>query len=200
VITTRKAQADDSPVVYEIAISRWKRTRLKDGLTKPKLEREGFLLYPLNLQQYQERIRGSDHFWVAERAGRIVAYCMAYTFTELESFTSLTENDQNLIAYFRSWGCQAGSIYFAQAATIRSHEARGAMAALAVCLPKHAIERGVSAILCEISLMPRNRPSLAAASRTGFRMVATRTKTDPTNGTDRISGTFIKILENKVWQ
>ncbi len=146
-----------------------------------------------------ERIEGSDHFWIAERGGKVVAYCMAYTFTELESFTSLTENDQNLLAYFHTWGCEPACVYFAQAATILGHEARGAMVALAVSLPKHAVERGAPAILCEISLTPINKPSLAAASRTGFRMVATRTKTDPTDGKDRVSGTFMRILEDKQW-
>lgn len=193
-ITTRKAQRHDAPAIYAIAASRSKNAGLKDGLSERQLEREGFLFYPLTPEQYLERIEGSDHFWIAERGGHVVGYCMAYTFTELESFSSLTENDENLLAYFRSWACQPACIYFAQAATIRSHEARGAMAALAVCLPKHAIERGVPAILCEISLMPRNRPSLAAASRSGFRMVATRTKTDPTDGKDRVSGTFIRTL------
>jgi hypothetical protein len=63
---------------------------------------------------------------------------MAYTFAELAHLPSLTENDHSVLDYFRSWGCEPGCVYFAQAATILSHEARGAMAALAVCLPKHA--------------------------------------------------------------
>lgn len=161
------------------------------------MEREGFLLYPLEMDQYQERIQGSDHFWVAERDGKVVAYCMAYTLTELASFASLTENDRSLVDYFRSWRCESNCLYLAQAATILNHEARRAMAALAVCLPEHAAERGLPAILCEISLMPRNSPSLIAASRNGLRLVATRTKTDPMDGTDRISGTFIRTLDNK---
>lgn len=193
-ITTRKAQPDDAPVVYAIAESRSRRGRLRARLSERQLTREGFLFYPLTTNQYVERIQGSDHFWVAERGGKVVAYCMAYTFTELRSFTFLTENDQTLLAYHRGWGCEPGCVYFAQAATIHSHEARGAMAALAICLPTHAAERGVPAILCEISLRPRNGASLVAARRSGFRMVATRTKTDPMDGTDRVSGTFMRTL------
>ncbi len=193
-ITIRKAQPDDAPAVLAIAVSRSRTTRVEAGLSERKLEREGFLFYPLTRDQYLERINGSDHFWVAERSGNVVGYCMAYTFTEFGSFLSLTENDQALLAYFRSWGCEPGCIYFAQAATILSHEARGAMAALAVRLPQHAAEKGAPAIVCEISLIPRNIASLAAAGRTGLRMVATRTKTDPTDGKDRVSGTFLRTL------
>lgn len=196
-ITVRKASKDDASTVCAIAASRSRTARLQAGLSELQLSREGFLFYPLTRDQYLERIEGSDHFWIAERGGKVVAYCMAYTFTELESFTSLTENDQNLLAYFRTWGCEPACVYFAQAATILGHEARGAMAALAVCLPKHAVEKGAPAILCEISLTPSNKPSLAAASRTGFRMVATRMKTDPEDGKDRVSGTFKRTLENK---
>lgn len=140
---------------------------------------------------------GSDHFWVAERDRQIVAYCMAYTLEELGSFVSLTENDQSLVEYFRSWRCESNCVYLAQAATILNHEARRAMAALAVYLPEHAAERGVPAILCEISLIPRNSPSLVTANRNGLRLIATRTKTDPGDGTDRVSGTFMRTLENK---
>ncbi len=196
-ITIRKAQPDDAPVVYAIAASRSREARLKAQISERRLAREGFLFYPLTRDQYFERISGSDHFWVAERAKKVVAYCMAYTFAEMQSFISLTENDQTLLAYFLSWGCEPGCVYFAQAATELGHEARGAMAAMAVHLPKHAVERGVPAIVCEISLKPRNRASLLAASRSGFRMVARRTKTDPTDGKDRVSGTFMRILPNK---
>lgn len=178
-----------------IAISRSRTTRAQTRLSERKLAREGFLFYPLTTDQYLERIEGSDHFWIAERGGHVVGYCMAYTFTEFGSFRSLTENDQTLLAYFRSWGCEPGCIYLAQAATILNHEARGAMAALAMRLPQHASEKGAPAIVCEISLIPRNVASLAAANRTGLRMVATRTKTDPTDGKDRISGTFIRTLQ-----
>lgn len=196
-ITIRKAQPDDAPVVCAIAASRSRTRRRQAGLSERQLAREGFLFYPLNQDQYLERIEGSDHFWVAERDEKVVAYCMAYTFAELQSFISLTENDQTLLAYFLSWGCEPRCVYFAQAATTLGHAARGAMAAMAVHLPKHAVERGVPAIVCEISLMPRNRASLLAASRSGFRMIATRTKTDPKDGRDRVSGTFMRILPNR---
>lgn len=199
-ILVRKAQPDDAEAVCVIAASRSRETRLKDQIPERRLAREGFLFYPLTREQYFERISGSDHFWVAEKDGKIVAYCMAYTFAELRSFTSLTENDQSVLDYFRSWGCEPGCVYFAQAATRLDHEARGAMAALAMSLPKHAVERGVPAILCEISLQPRNDASLAAANRTGFRMVATRTKNNPAEKKDRVSGTFMRILEDKAWR
>jgi predicted GNAT superfamily acetyltransferase len=199
-VSVRKAHPDDAETVCVIAASRSREARLKAQISERRLAREGFLFYPLTRDQYRERISGSDHFWVAERDGKIVAYCMAYTFAELGSFTFLTDNDHSVLDYFRSWGCEPGCVYFAQAATILSHEARGAMAELAVCLPKYAVERGVPAILCEISLQPRNDASLAAANRTGFRMVATRTKNNPSEKKDRVSGTFMRILEDNAWR
>lgn len=199
-ISVRKAHPDDAETVCVIAASRSREARLKAHISERRLAREGFLFYPLTRDQYRERISGSDHFWVAENGGQVVAYCMAYTFTELCSFTFLTENDHSVLDYFHSWGCEPGCVYFAQAATRLDHEARGAMAALAVSLPKHAVERGVPALLCEISLQPRNEASLAAANRTGFRMVATRTKYNPAEKKDRVSGTFMRILEDKAWR
>ena len=199
-IAVRKAHSDDAEAVCVIAVSRSREARMKAQISERRLAREGFLFYPLATEQYRERISGSDHFWVAEREGKIVAYCMAYTFAELSSFTFLTENDQSVLDYFHSWGCEPGCVYFAQAATRLGHEARGAMAALAVSLPRHAVERGVPALLCEISLQPRNEASLAAANRTGFRMVSTRTKNNPAEKKDRVSGTFMRILEDKAWR
>lgn len=193
-IVIRKATVDDALAVHAIATSRWKTTRLQEGMTERDLEREGFLLYPLAADQYRERIARSDHFWVAENGNQIVAYSMAYTFTEMRSFTYLTENDQTLLAYFDSWGCERGCVYVAQVARVHAQEARGSISALAKSLYKHATDTGAPAVLCEISMKPRNNVSMMSAARSGLRLVATRTKTDPTTGKDRASGTFMRTL------
>ncbi len=193
-IEIRKAKTDDALAICTIATSWAKTTRVQEGVTERQLEREGFLLYPLAVEHYGERIKRSDHFWVAENAGQIVAYSMAYTFAEMQSFNYFTENDQTLLAYFNGWGCEQECVYLAQAARMRSQVARGSISSLATFLYKHATETGAPAVLCEISLKPRNGRSIASAKRSGFCQVATRIKTDPTTGKDRISGTFMRTL------
>lgn len=193
-IEIRKAKTVDASAVHAIATSRWKTTRLREGVTERDLEREGFLLYPLAANHYRERIDRSDHFWVAENGNQIVAYCMAYTFAEMRSFTYLTENDQTLLTYFSSWGCEPGCVYLAQVARVHTEEARGSISSLAMSLYKHATDTGAPAVLCEISMKPRNNVSMMSAARSGLRLVATRTKTDPTTGKDRSSGTFMRTL------
>ncbi len=197
-IRVRKAKADDALAVHSIAMSWWRTPRVQEGITERQLEREGFLFYPLDTENYQDRIERSDHFWVAENTGTIVAYSMAYTFTEMRSFTFLTENDQTLLAYFTSWGCEQGCVYLAQAARMRSQVARGSISALATCLYTHATETGAPAVLCEISLEPRNRRSIASAKQSGFCQVATRKKIDPSTSKDRISGTFMRTLGSQL--
>lgn len=193
-IEIRKAKTDDALAIDAIATSRWKTTRLQEGITERQLEREGFLLYPLAADHYRERIARSDHFWVAENGDQIVAYSMAYTFAEMRSFTYLTENDQTLLSYFSSCGYEPGCVYLAQVARVHAQEARGSISSLAIALFKHATDTGAPAVLCEISMKPRNNISMRSAARSGFRLVATRTKTDPTTGKDRTSGTFMRAL------
>lgn len=193
-IEVRKAKPDDALAIQTIALSRSRTTRLQDGISDRQLEREGFLVFSYPVDRYRKRIEESDHFWVAENAGEVVAYTMAYTFREWRSFTNLSQNDHTFLMYFESWGCSPDCVYIAQAATTRGHEARGAMAALGVCLPKHASERGAPAILCDIVLNPRNRSSIASVTRSGFRMVATRTHIDITNGENHFFGTYMRTL------
>lgn len=190
----RKAKADDALAIHTVAMGWSRTTRVQQGITERQLQREGFLFYPLATENYRERIERCDHFWVAENDGQIVAYTMAYTFTEMQSFTHFTENDETLLKYFTSWGCDGRCVYLAQAARLRNRVAHGSIFSLAVSLYKHATETGSPAVICEISLEPRNGRSIASAKQSGFCQVATRTKTDPNTGEDRISGTFMRTL------
>lgn len=198
VFMIRKAKTDDAQAICTLADSRSKKTRLHDGVSEHQLEREGFLFYPLSPDYYRERIERSDHFWVVENGGQIVAFAMAYTFREMYSFTYLTENDRTLLVYFSNGGWEPACVYLAQAATKRSRESRGSIAALTSCFLKYATDAGAPAILCEISLKPRNGASIGSAIRSGFRMVGKRIKTDPTTGKDRVSGTFMQTLGGKI--
>jgi predicted GNAT superfamily acetyltransferase len=199
VIEVRKATPDDAQSVWAVANDRSKMKRIQEGMSESDLEREGFLLYPLDADSqdrpnYRERIELSDHFWVAASDDHVVAFCMAYTFEALKSFRHHTENDRKLLEYFSNWGCELNCVYLAQVARVRGDEGQGAMAQLAQCLRVHAAESGAPAVICEISVKPPNNASIGAVLRSGFRMVATRIKDDPTTGQDRVSGTFMQTL------
>jgi hypothetical protein len=121
---------------------------------------------------------------------------MAYTFETLRSFANFTSNDLNLLDYFiNRWGCDLGCIYQAQVATLQSHTNRGVMSRLVEQFLGQAANSGAPVVICEIAQAPiRNQASTAIALKIGFRMVATRTKIDPTTGLERASGTFLLTL------
>jgi hypothetical protein len=197
----RKALAEDADAVWRVAHDRSKKALLQKGASDDDLTRNGFLLYPLAAQSseqanYRERIELSSHFWVATQNDELVAFCMAYTFGEMKSFSNLTANDVTLLDYFLGrWECQPECVYLAQAATLQSCMNRGAMKKILQRFLYDAAGAGAPAVIGEVSQRPMNAASSALVVKAGFRMVATRTKSDPTNGQDRLSGTFVQTLQ-----
>lgn len=192
----RKAIPNDAEAIRDVAISLSRKEAEKAGATIEELSATGFLLYPLEATSdanpnYEERIRGSKHFWVAEVDGKVVAFVMAYTFAEMKQFQNLTENDAALIEFFTNvCGFEADVVYSAQVGCLAEHQRSGVMQGLA----EHAIDatNNVPAIITEIAQKPlRNVASSKFVLQSmGMKMVATRPKDDGA----RVSGTFMRTL------
>jgi acetyltransferase (GNAT) family protein len=201
-IKIRRAKPEDAQGIWAVAHSRSKKVMTEQrGVSEDDLSRDGFLLYPLepeskNQPNYCERIELSDHFWVAAENERIIGFNMAYTFETMRKFANLTSNDLTLLDYFMNgWGCEPSCVYQAQVATLQGHANRGVMTLVFDRFIDYAAGTGAPAVICEIAQAPiLNKASTAIAQKVGFRMVATRIKTDPVTGKERVSGTFMRTL------
>ncbi len=192
----RRATPMDVDGIYEVAVARSREYLLKSGANEESLSRTGFLLYPLaasepNKPNYLERINLSQNFWVAEEAGEIHAFLMAYTLHEMLQITQKTDNDQGVLAYFLDeLRFAPDTLYGMQIARSPTCRHSGVTVALVETILSHNLGQ-TPAMIGEIAQAPvKNEASTRLFESTGFRLLFHRAKD---NGT-RLSGVFVKTL------
>ena len=197
----RKALPRDAQDVWQAAMDRSRDQMQSRGASNRELGLDGFILYPLQAESetqpnYKQRISLSPHFWVAIENEEIIAFCMGYSFSDMQKFVR-EKNDDDILYYFTSgldaWNNDQSAVYLSQWVTRYERRNRGIMQAVVKKFFEHAQESGAPAVVCEIAQSPlKNEASTALAKKMGMKMIATRTKTDPATGASRVTGVFMR--------
>ncbi|GJL84381.1 MAG: hypothetical protein DHS20C02_01560 [Micavibrio sp.] len=170
-----------------------------------RLAASGFILYPLAVDDpdqpnYAERIKLSNHFWLANNDDVVKSFMMAYTLEKMEKIRQKTGNDTSVLDYFLTKANRIRDgidmpnfekgIYVQQVATMPS-VSRTVTTSM---VQKAALPENVGDapfMLGEIAQEPdKNRASTLLFLSLGGKMVATR----PKDNGQRTSGTFMKLF------
>ncbi len=198
----RQATPKDAQGIYNVAFNRSRANMVDLGYNDKKLSELGFILYPLHADDpaqpnYLERIKASDHFWVAttkDEDETVIAFRMAYTFETMRQLLQKTKNDEAILEYFSDYNPK--TLYLAQSAKHLDYiDERGIMPEIANHFLASANSASLPQIICEIAKAPmENSASSKFAKKTGFVRSSERKKLNPENGTERTSQTWLQTL------